>query len=141
MAMPILFSPLSLRGLFLRNRLVLSPMCQYAAIDGLVQDWHQQHHARFASGGIALGFVEATGVTVVLFSARKQDDEQAEASQCEHQQDNEEDGFERHGARGYTGFVWEPALPAIGVAAKPLRWLFAAEAAPTWLRWPLKRLL
>src|SRR5262245_36717948 len=63
MSMPLLFSPLSLRGLFLRNRLVLSPMCQYAAVDGLVQDWHQQHHARFASGGLALGFVEATGVT------------------------------------------------------------------------------
>jgi 2,4-dienoyl-CoA reductase-like NADH-dependent reductase (Old Yellow Enzyme family) len=63
MPMPILFSPLTLRGLTLRNRLVLSPMCQYSALDGAVQDWHHQHHARFAGGGIALGFVEATGVT------------------------------------------------------------------------------
>jgi 2,4-dienoyl-CoA reductase-like NADH-dependent reductase (Old Yellow Enzyme family) len=63
MSMPALFSPLTLRGLSLRNRLVLSPMCQYAAVEGVVQDWHHQHHARFASGGIALGFVEATGVT------------------------------------------------------------------------------
>jgi 2,4-dienoyl-CoA reductase-like NADH-dependent reductase (Old Yellow Enzyme family) len=63
MPMPMLFSPLTLRGLTLRNRLVLSPMCQYSANDGLVQDWHHQHHARFASGGVALGFVEATGVT------------------------------------------------------------------------------
>jgi 2,4-dienoyl-CoA reductase-like NADH-dependent reductase (Old Yellow Enzyme family) len=63
MSMPALFSPLTLRGLILRNRLVLSPMCQYAAVEGVVQDWHHQHHARFASGGIALGFVEATGVT------------------------------------------------------------------------------
>jgi 2,4-dienoyl-CoA reductase-like NADH-dependent reductase (Old Yellow Enzyme family) len=63
MAMPALFSPLKLRGLEFRNRVVLSPMCQYSAVDGLVQDWHHQHHARFASGGIALGFVEATGVT------------------------------------------------------------------------------
>jgi 2,4-dienoyl-CoA reductase-like NADH-dependent reductase (Old Yellow Enzyme family) len=63
MALPLLFSPLTLRGVTLRNRLVLSPMCQYSAVDGLVQDWHHQHHARFASGGIALGFVEATGVT------------------------------------------------------------------------------
>lgn len=60
---PALFSPLTLRGLTLRNRVVLSPMCQYSAIDGVVADWHFQHHARFASGGIALGFVEATGVT------------------------------------------------------------------------------
>jgi 2,4-dienoyl-CoA reductase-like NADH-dependent reductase (Old Yellow Enzyme family) len=63
MAMPALFSPLTLRGLTLRNRVVLSPMCQYSAVDGAVQDWHRQHHARFAAGGLALGFVEATGVT------------------------------------------------------------------------------
>ncbi|HEV8389685.1 MAG TPA: NADH:flavin oxidoreductase/NADH oxidase [Dongiaceae bacterium] len=63
MSLPLLFSPLTLRGLTLRNRVVLSPMCQYQAIDGLMQDWHYQHHSRFASGGLALGFVEATGVT------------------------------------------------------------------------------
>jgi 2,4-dienoyl-CoA reductase-like NADH-dependent reductase (Old Yellow Enzyme family) len=62
MSMPLLFSPLTLRGLGLRNRLVLSPMCQYSAIEGVVQEWHQQHHARFATS-VALGFVEATGVT------------------------------------------------------------------------------
>jgi 2,4-dienoyl-CoA reductase-like NADH-dependent reductase (Old Yellow Enzyme family) len=38
-------------------------MCQYQAIDGMVQPWHHQHHARFASGGLGLAFVEATGVT------------------------------------------------------------------------------
>ena len=60
--MPQLFTPLPLRGLTLRNRVVLSPMCQYQAIEGAMQDWHYQHHSRFASGGLALGFVEATGV-------------------------------------------------------------------------------
>lgn len=59
----LLFAPLTLRGLALRNRVVLSPMCQYQAVDGAMQDWHYQHHARFASGGLALGFVEATAVT------------------------------------------------------------------------------
>ena len=63
MSTPLLFTPLTLRGLTLRNRVVLSPMCQYQAVEGRVQDWHHQHHARFASGGLALGFVEATGVT------------------------------------------------------------------------------
>ncbi len=63
MSIPLLFTPLTLRGLTLRNRVVLSPMCQYQAIEGRVQDWHHQHHARFATGGLALGFVEATGVT------------------------------------------------------------------------------
>jgi len=60
---PRLFSPLRLRGLTLRNRVVLSPMCQYQAADGRVQDWHFAHHARFAAGGLAAAFVEATGVT------------------------------------------------------------------------------
>ncbi|MGE0211140.1 MAG: NADH:flavin oxidoreductase/NADH oxidase [Parvibaculaceae bacterium] len=59
----MLLSPLKLRATELRNRVVLSPMCQYVAVDGHVQDWHYQHHSRFASGGLALAFVEATGVT------------------------------------------------------------------------------
>jgi len=60
---PLLFSPLRLRGLTLRNRAVLSPMCQYAAVEGRMQDWHFGHHARFAAGGLGAAFVEATGVT------------------------------------------------------------------------------
>lgn len=60
---PKLFSPLGLRGLVLRNRAVLSPMCQYQAVEGRMQDWHFAHHARFAAGGLAAAFVEATAVT------------------------------------------------------------------------------
>jgi 2,4-dienoyl-CoA reductase-like NADH-dependent reductase (Old Yellow Enzyme family) len=60
---PKLFSPLTLRGITLRNRVVLSPMCQYQAVEGRVQDWHFEHHARFAAGGLGAAFVEATGVT------------------------------------------------------------------------------
>jgi 2,4-dienoyl-CoA reductase-like NADH-dependent reductase (Old Yellow Enzyme family) len=60
---PKLFSPLVLRGLVLRNRTVLSPMCQYQAVEGRMQDWHFAHHARFAAGGWAAAFVEATAVT------------------------------------------------------------------------------
>lgn len=63
MSQPILFSPLTLRGLTLRNRVVVSPMCQYQAVDGAVQNWHFAHHARFALGGVGTAFVEATGVT------------------------------------------------------------------------------
>ena len=58
-----LFSPLKLRSLELKNRIVVSPMCQYMAVDGHIQDWHIAHHSRFALGGMALSFVEATGVT------------------------------------------------------------------------------
>ncbi|CAN5440856.1 NADH:flavin oxidoreductase/NADH oxidase [soil metagenome] len=57
-----LFKPLTLRGLTLKNRIVVSPMCQYVAVDGVAQDWHLAHLARFAIGGAAVVFVEATAV-------------------------------------------------------------------------------
>jgi 2,4-dienoyl-CoA reductase-like NADH-dependent reductase (Old Yellow Enzyme family) len=57
-----LFSPLALRGLTLRNRTVVSPMCQYSAQMGLANDWHLVHLGRFAIGGFGLVIVEATGV-------------------------------------------------------------------------------
>lgn len=57
-----LFSPLTLRGLTLRNRTVVSPMCQYSAQMGLANDWHLVHLGRFAIGGFGLVIIEATGV-------------------------------------------------------------------------------
>ena len=62
MSSPVLLSPFTLGDLTLKNRLVVSPMCQYSAIDGVVTDWHLVHLGRFALGGAALVFVEATGV-------------------------------------------------------------------------------
>ncbi|MEQ1901398.1 MAG: NADH:flavin oxidoreductase/NADH oxidase [Devosia sp.] len=61
--MSLLFSPLSLRGLTLRNRTVVAPMCQYSAQHGFANDWHFVHLGRFALGGFGLVIVEATGVT------------------------------------------------------------------------------
>ena len=58
----MLLSPFKVRDLTLKNRVVISPMCQYSAIDGVVTDWHMVHLGRFAIGGAALVFVEATGV-------------------------------------------------------------------------------
>ena len=57
-----LFSPLVLRGLTLRNRTVVSPMCQYSARHGYANEWHLVHLGRFAIGGFGLVMVEATGV-------------------------------------------------------------------------------
>lgn len=57
-----LFTPLSVRGVTFKNRIVVSPMCQYAAIDGCATDWHFDHHARFALGGVGGALVEATGI-------------------------------------------------------------------------------
>ena len=62
MSLPALFQPAGLRGLALRNRVVISPMQQYAATDGLANDWHRIHLARFALGGAALVFVGSTAV-------------------------------------------------------------------------------
>jgi 2,4-dienoyl-CoA reductase-like NADH-dependent reductase (Old Yellow Enzyme family) len=58
-----LLSPLAIRGVTLRNRIVMSPMCQYSAVDGMPNDWHFVHLGSRAAGGVALVFVEATAVT------------------------------------------------------------------------------
>lgn len=57
-----LFTAFDSRGVRFRNRLVVSPMCQYQATEGLVNDWHYAHHARFALGGIGGALLEATAV-------------------------------------------------------------------------------
>ena len=58
-----LLSPLTIRGLTFRNRIVMSPMCQYVARDGFADDWHLVHLGSRAAGGVALVIVEATAVT------------------------------------------------------------------------------
>ena len=58
-----LLSPLTLRGITLRNRIVISPMCQYVAAEGLASDWHLVHLGSRAVGGVGLVMVEATAVT------------------------------------------------------------------------------
>ena len=60
--MSLLFSPLTLRELTLRNRAVVAPMCQYSAQHGFANDWHFVHLGRFALGGFGLVIMEATGV-------------------------------------------------------------------------------
>ena len=48
-----LFDPFHIKSKVFRNRVVLSPMCQYKAIHGLISDWHLQHYSRFAFSGLA----------------------------------------------------------------------------------------
>lgn len=57
-----LFRPLILRGISLRNRIMVSPMCQYSSEDGFANDWHLVHLGSFAIGGAALVMSEATAV-------------------------------------------------------------------------------
>jgi 2,4-dienoyl-CoA reductase-like NADH-dependent reductase (Old Yellow Enzyme family) len=58
-----LLSPLTIRGVTLRNRIGMSPMCQYCAEDGMAGDWHLVHLGSRAAGGAGLVMVEATAVT------------------------------------------------------------------------------
>ena len=59
----MLFDPLKLREVTLKNRIVVSPMCQYSSQDGFANDWHFVHLASRAVGGAGLVFTEATAVT------------------------------------------------------------------------------
>lgn len=61
-AKPLLFTPLALGGLTARNRVVVSPMCQYASVDGGPGDWHLVHLGKFAMGGAGIVFCEETAV-------------------------------------------------------------------------------
>jgi 2,4-dienoyl-CoA reductase-like NADH-dependent reductase (Old Yellow Enzyme family) len=58
-----LLTPWQVRGVRLRNRIVMSPMCQYSAVEGMANDWHLVHLGSRAAGGVSLVIVEATAVT------------------------------------------------------------------------------
>ncbi|MSO75113.1 MAG: NADH:flavin oxidoreductase/NADH oxidase [Alphaproteobacteria bacterium] len=60
--MSALFSPLALAGFTLENRIVVSPMCQYSAVDGSATDWHIMHLGQMALSGAGLLILEASGV-------------------------------------------------------------------------------
>ena len=61
--MPHLFTPLTIKSLELKNRIVTSPMCQYWSDDGFANDWHLVHLGTRAVGGSALVILEATAVS------------------------------------------------------------------------------
>lgn len=61
--MPRLFDPITLGDLTIRNRVFVSPMCQYSSVDGLPTDWHLVHLGSRAVGGAGLVMVEATAVS------------------------------------------------------------------------------
>jgi 2,4-dienoyl-CoA reductase-like NADH-dependent reductase (Old Yellow Enzyme family) len=61
--MNLLFSPLTIKSVTLKNRIVVSPMCQYSSEDGFANDWHLVHLGSRAIGGAALIIMEATAVS------------------------------------------------------------------------------
>lgn len=62
MRTPLLFQPIKIRDVTLKNRVVVAPMHQYAAVKGYPTDWHLMNAGRFAAGGAALVFIESTKV-------------------------------------------------------------------------------
>lgn len=61
--MSLLFSPLQIKNITLKNRIVVSPMCEYSATDGFANNWHLVHLGSRAVGGASLVIMEATGVS------------------------------------------------------------------------------
>jgi len=61
--MSLLFSPITIRDIIFKNRIVVSPMCQYSASDGFANDWHLVHLGSRAVGGAGLIFTEAIAVS------------------------------------------------------------------------------
>jgi len=61
--MSTLLSPFTVRGVTARNRIWVSPMCQYSAVDGLPNDWHFMHLGQFAAGGAGLVMTESSAVS------------------------------------------------------------------------------
>ena len=63
--MSALFSPITLRGLYLANRIMVAPMCQYSSADGEANDWHFTHVNSLALSGAAMFCIEATAVEAI----------------------------------------------------------------------------
>ena len=62
MTQPMLFSPIELRGVRLKNRVVVAPMHQYSAVEGFTTDWHLVNAGKYAQGGAGLVIMESTKV-------------------------------------------------------------------------------
>ncbi|MEC8962746.1 MAG: NADH:flavin oxidoreductase/NADH oxidase [Pseudomonadota bacterium] len=62
---PILFTPIRMRGLMIRNRVMVSPMCQYSATEGSAGPWHHMHLGQFAASGVGLLCIEMTNVEAI----------------------------------------------------------------------------
>src|SRR3990167_5996577 len=62
MAQPMLFEPISIRDVTLKNRVVVAPMHQYSAVKGFATDWHLMNAGRYAAGGAGLVIMESTKI-------------------------------------------------------------------------------
>ena len=63
LSMSLLFSPIQIKNVVLKNRIVVSPMCEYSSVDGFANNWHLVHLGSRAVGGAGLIITEATAVS------------------------------------------------------------------------------
>jgi len=113
------FTPFTLRGMTLDNRIVLSPMEQYSANDGLVSDWHLMHYGSRATGGLGLILTEATAISptgrITLGCTGIWSEEQTIAwrriTDFIHQNSSSKIGIQlgHSGRKGAVQFPWEDA--------------------------------
>ena len=140
-----LFTPLTLRGIRLRNRVMVSPMAQYSATDGLANDWHFSHFSRLAMGGAGLVFTEA--VKVEPRGMSNEGDLGAWSADCVPGLTRIADEIRRHaavpglqlnhaGRKGWRYRPWEGHGPHPGAAARDL---IAPSATPAGREWPTPR--
>ncbi len=144
-----LFSPITLRGLTLPNRIVVSPLCQYNSDDGCASDWHLMHLGSFSLGGAALVVTEMTDVTPAgritarcagMYSDRNEAAMKRVIDFCKQY------GVARHGIQlAHAGRKGSTQTPAQG--GKPLRpedggWITKAPSAvPFAPDWPVPEAL
>ena len=130
-AVPPMFTPFRLRGMELANRVVVSPMCMYSAVDGLPGDFHFQHYAARAVGGAALVMTEMTCVSadarITPGCTGLWNDEQARAwariVRFAHENSHAKLGLQigHAGRKGATRLAWEGIDQPLASGAWPLR--------------------
>jgi anthraniloyl-CoA monooxygenase len=145
-APPPLFAPFRLRGLQLANRLVVSPMCQYSAVDGVPGDWHLVHLGARAVGGAGLVITEMTDVTpdgrITLGCAGLWNDAQATAWKrivdFVHAESGAKIGMQlaHAGRKGSCHLPWEGDDPLRDGSAWPT---LGPSALPFGAGWPVPR--
>ncbi len=145
---PPMFTPLTLRSLVLANRVVVSPMCQYRAVDGLIGDWHLVHLGSRAVGGAGLVVAEMTAISraarITHGCAGIYSDAHVEAWARVVRYVHAESGAKialqlgHAGRKGSATLPWEGDRPLAGDLAWPL---VAASAIPFAPGWPAPRAL
>lgn len=142
---PPVFTPFTLRELTLHNRVVVSPMCQYCATDGVVDDWHLVHLGSRAVGGAALTITEMTDVSpegrITPGCAGLWNDAQGAAWKRIVDFVHAQGGaigiqLAHAGRKGSTSRPWEGDAPLSGDDAWPT---IAASAVPFGPGWPTPR--